>query len=118
VRFGLGAGGEGRVALFADQFAAEHAQVIGRFAEHAAPFELAQQHPVTLNGHVEKVALSDTKNLAELGGNDHPAEVIDLAGDALSAFVGKRFIGGTCHAPNVEGSDTLCRTSLFFDLFF
>jgi hypothetical protein len=98
------------VTVFADQLAAEHAQVSGGFTENAAPFELTEHHPVTLDGHVEQVALSDTENLAEFRRNHHPTEVIDLPGDALGAFVRKRFVGGACHAPNVEGSDTLCRT--------
>jgi hypothetical protein len=94
------------VAVFADKFAAKHAQVSGGFAEHATPFELAKQHAIAFDCHVEQVTLPDAENLAEFGRNHHPTEMIDLPGDALSAFVGKRFVGGTCHAPNVEGSDT------------
>jgi hypothetical protein len=98
------------MAVLTDQLAAEHAQVRGGFAKHAASFELAKEHAIALDSHIEQVTLPDAKNLTEFGRNHDATEMINLAGDALGALVRKRFVGGTCHAPNVEGSDTLCRT--------
>jgi hypothetical protein len=75
------------MAVAADEFAAKHSQVSGGLAEHTAPFELTEQHPVTLDRHIEEVTLPDAKYLAELSRNDNSTEVIDLASNSLGALV-------------------------------
>lgn len=90
------------MTVVADQLRAEHAQFCGGFAEDAALGQFAQEEPVALDGHVEKVPFSNAKHFSELRRDHNSTEVIDFTGDALSPLIGKRFILGARHAPNVE----------------
>src|SRR5262245_27703288 len=69
-------------AVLADVLLAQLPQVVAAATDRALGLDLEVDEPTFLDTYVEQVALVDAEELAELGRDDHPAQLVDAPSGA------------------------------------